>query len=76
MKIRLCYSFADPKAGSYEANRWIDVVIEYQQGKSLLNINGSEKIYEHENIDIDSSNVIHFKNFKADSLLIKNFRVW
>ena len=69
-------SFTDPNAGSLAANEWIDVVIEYQKGKMVLSINGSETIYEDELVNMDGSKLINFKSFSAESLQFDYVRLW
>ncbi len=69
-------SFTDAKAGKLVANEWVDVVIEYEEGKMLLNINGSEKMYEDELVSMDGSNLINFKFFSAESLQFDYVRLW
>ena len=69
-------SFTDPKAGKLAANDWVAVVIEYEEGRMLLNINGSEKIYEDKLVSMDGSNLINFKSFSAAALQFDYVRLW
>lgn len=69
-------SFTDAKSGKLVANEWVEVVIEYQEGKMLLNINGSERIYEDELVSMDGSNLINFKYFSSECLQFDYVRLW
>lgn len=69
-------SFTDAKSGKLVANEWVDVVIEYKEGKMLLSINGSETIYIDEMVSMDGSNLINFKYFSAEALQFDYVRLW
>lgn len=69
-------SFTDTNAKKLLANEWIDVVIEYEEGRMLLNINGSEKIYEDKMVSMDGSNLINFKSFSSENLQFDYVRLW
>ncbi len=69
-------TFKNTEVKGFGANKWIDMVIEYEEGKMLLNINGSEKIYEHEGINMDGAKSILFKYRKVDKTLIDYVRLW
>jgi len=58
------------------ANEWIDIVIEYEEWKMLLKINGSETIYEDGMVSMDGSNLIDFKSFSSESLQFNYVRLW
>jgi hypothetical protein len=58
------------------ANEWHDVVIEYEQGKMLLKINGEESIFEDARVNVENSNQIIFKCFSAESLHFDYVRLW
>lgn len=45
--------FTEPKA-EMNINEWVDLIIEYQEGKMLLSVNGTSKIYEHEQVTMDN----------------------
>ncbi|MDD7985121.1 hypothetical protein PQO01_09185 [Lentisphaera marina] len=61
---------------SFIANQWIDMIIEYQQGKMLLNINGKEIVFEGEGINMDGAQSILFKYRGADKTLFDYVRIW
>ena len=69
-------SFTDTNAKKLVANKWIDVVIEYEEGKMLLDINGSEAIYKDEMVSMDGGNLINFKCFSSESLQFDYVRLW
>ncbi|MCP4494844.1 MAG: hypothetical protein GY820_47220 [Gammaproteobacteria bacterium] len=41
--------FSEPNT-KMKINEWVDLVIEYQKGKILLNVNGHSRTYEHEQV--------------------------
>jgi len=44
-------SFSEPES-DMALNKWIDLVIEYEQGKIRVVVNGKGKTYEHEKVTI------------------------
>ena len=44
-------SFAEPESGM-KLNEWVDLVIEYEEGRMRLKVNDFSKIYEHERVTI------------------------
>ena len=61
---------------SFTANEWIDMIIEYQQGKMLLTVNGKEMLVEDEGVNMDGAQSILFKYRGADKTLFDYVRVW
>jgi len=68
-------SFKNTEVKGFKANEWIDMVIEYQEGKMLLKINGNEKVFEHEGVNMDGAKSIVFKN-GAERVLFDYVRLW
>ena len=69
-------SYTNTETKGFVANEWIDMIIEYREGKMLLKINGSEKIYEHNKLSMGDAKTILFKNPKADQILLDYVRLW
>ena len=42
-------SYKEPKSGM-KINEWVDLFIEYEEGRILLSVNGFNKTYEHKNV--------------------------
>ena len=51
------------------------MVIEYEEGKILLSINGKEKIIEDAAVSMDGARSLVFKK-NSDSLLFDHVRLW
>ena len=68
-------TFIIPGVKGFQANEWVDMIIEYEEGKILLNINGSEKIFEDAAVSMDGANSLVFKK-SSDSLLFDHVRLW
>ena len=69
-------SFKSTEVKGFKANQWIDMTIEYQKGKMLLNINGNEKLIEDEGIDMDGAKSLLFKYRGVDKTLFDYVRLW
>ncbi len=69
-------SYTNNETKGFIANEWIDMIIEYREGKMLLSINGSEKIYEHDKLSMGDAKTILFKNPQADQILLDYVRLW
>lgn len=68
-------TFILPEVKGFAANEWIDMIIEYEEGRILLNINGSEKIFEDAAVSMDGASSLVFKK-NSDSLLFDHVRLW
>ena len=69
-------TYKNSEVEDFKANQWIDMIIEYQQGKMLLNINGNETIFEHEGVNMDGAKSIVFKYRNIDRTLFDYVRLW
>lgn len=69
-------TFANPEVKDFVANKWISMIIEYQEGEILLNINGVEKQYKDPALSMDGAKSLVFKNSKADSLVFEYVRLF
>ena len=69
-------TYIDTETKGFIANEWIEMIIEYREGKILLNINGSEKIYEHDKLSMDGAKTLLFKNSQFDAILFDYVRLW
>ena len=69
-------TYKNSEVENFKANQWIDMLIEYQQGKMLLNINGNETIFEHEGVNMDGAKSIVFKYRNIDRTLFDYVRLW
>ena len=69
-------TFKNSEVENFKANRWIDMMIEYQLGKMLLTINGNETIFGHEGVNMDGAKSIVFKYRKIDKTLFDYVRLW
>ena len=68
-------TFTIPEVEDFRANEWIDMIIEYEEGRILLNINGTEKIFEDAAVSMDGAGSLVFKK-NSDSLLFDHVRLW
>ena len=69
-------TYKNSEVKNFKANQWIDMMIEYQQGKMLLSINGNETIFEHEGVNMDGAKSIVFKYRNIDRTLFDYVRLW
>ena len=69
-------TFKNSEVENFKANQWIDMIIEYQQGKMLLSINGNETVFEHEGVNMDGAKSIVFKYRNIERTLFDYVRLW
>lgn len=70
-------SFTQPES-NMKINEWVDIVIEYQEGKIYLKVNDFGKIYEDKKVSMEDSDRFTFKNREhADERLLFDYvRLW
>ena len=59
-------TFSEPEA-QMKINEWVDLVIEYEEGKILLKVNGHSRLYEHKQVTIDNKKDKHGPRFTFKS---------
>jgi len=74
--------FSEPNA-TMKINEWVDLVIEYQQGKIHLNVNGHGRTYEHEQVTMDNKKdklgprfSFKSKDSTEERLIFDYVRIW
>lgn len=70
-------SFTHPES-KMRINEWVDVVIEYQEGKILLQVNDFSKVYEDNKASMEDSDRFTFKSrdHADERLLFDYVRLW
>jgi len=70
-------AYSDTESGM-KINEWVDLVIEYEEGKMLISVNGSSKIHEHELVTMKDSDRFTFKGREGSEnrLLFDYVRLW
>ena len=51
------------KAPNVELNEWIDVVLEVEEGRMFISVNGSGQTIEHEQVSLQGRSELTFKTF-------------
>ncbi len=69
--------FEDRQSG-FELNEWTDLVIELREGKLLIELNGHQRIFEHEQVSMKSRDEFTFKALDGPSsrLVFDYVRLW
>lgn len=66
------------KAPKVKVNEWIDVVLEFQEGKMWIAVNGKGQTIEHEQVSLQDRSELTFKTF-ADApnrIFFDSVRLW
>lgn len=77
LKLSGGQQFEDRQSG-FELNEWVDLVIELREGKLLIELNGHQRIFEHEQVSMQSREEFTFKALDGASsrLVIDYVRLW
>lgn len=51
------------EAPGVELNEWIDVVLEFEEGRTFISVNGSGQTIEHEQVSLQGHSELTFKTF-------------
>ena len=66
------------KAPDVELNEWIDVVLEFEEGRIFISVNGAGQTIEHEQVSLQGHSELTFKTF-ADApnrIFFDSVRLW
>ncbi|MFT5497026.1 MAG: hypothetical protein ACI9TH_002431 [Kiritimatiellia bacterium] len=66
------------KAPKVELNEWIDVVLEFEEGRMWIAVNGKGQTIEHEQVSLQGHSELTFKTF-ADApnrIFFDSVRLW
>jgi len=66
------------EAPEVELNEWIDVVLEFEEGRMYISVNGAGQTIEHEQVSLQGRSEITFKTF-ADApnrIFFDSVRLW
>ncbi|MBT5815137.1 MAG: hypothetical protein HOI15_12455 [Opitutales bacterium] len=68
----------EDRQSGFELNEWVDLVIEMKEGKLLIELNGHQRIFEHEQVSMQSHDEFTFKALDGASsrLVIDYVRLW
>lgn len=69
--------FEDRQSG-FELNEWTDLIIELKEGKLLLELNGHQRLFEHEQVSMNGREEFTFKALMSPSsrLVFDYVRLW
>jgi len=69
--------FEDRQSG-FALNEWTDIVIELKEGKLLLELNGHQRLFEHEQVSMNGRKEFTFKALMSPSsrLVFDYVRLW
>ena len=69
--------FEDRQSG-FELNEWVDLVIEMREGELLIELNGQARIFEHEQVSMQSRDEFTFKALDGPGsrLIFEYVRLW
>ena len=69
--------FEDRESG-FELNEWTDIVIELKEGKLLIELNGHQRLFEHEQATMNGREEFTFKALMSPSsrLVFDYVRLW
>ena len=70
-------SFTHPES-KMKINEWVDLVIEYQEGKAFIQVNGKGKVYEDPKATMKDSDRFTFKSREQpdERLVFDYVKVW
>ena len=66
------------KAPEVRLNQWIDVVLEFQEGKMWIGVNGQGKTIQHEQVSLQGRSELTFKTLAAapNRIIFNSIRLW
>ena len=66
------------KAPDVRLNEWIDVILEFQEGKMWIGVNGTGRTIEHEQVSLEGRSELTFKTFAAapNRMMFDSVRLW
>ena len=66
------------KAPNVELNEWIDVVLEVEEGRMFISVNGSGQTIEHEQVSLQGRSELTFKTFAeaANRIFFDSVTLW
>jgi hypothetical protein len=66
------------EAPDVELNEWIDVVLEFEEGKMWISVNGKGQTIEHEQVSLHSHSELTFKTFDdaPNGIRFDSVRLW
>lgn len=59
-------------------NQWVDMIIEFEEGKLFIEINGQRKLFEHKQVSMKSRDEFTFKALESPKsrLMFDYVRIW
>jgi hypothetical protein len=68
----------EDRQSGFELNEWVDLVIELREGMLFIELNGHQRIFEHEQVSMKSRDEFTFKALDGPSsrLVIDYVRLW
>ena len=66
------------EAPDVRLNEWIDVVLEFQEGETRIDVNGKGQTIQHEQVSLKGRNELTFKTFAAspNRIMFDSVRLW
>ena len=66
------------EAPDIKLNEWIDVVLEFEEGKMWIGLNGKGQTIEHEQVSLQDHSELTFKTFAAapNRIMFDSVRLW
>jgi hypothetical protein len=68
----------EPTKADSALNKWVDMIIEFEEGKLSIEINGRRKLFEHDQVSMDERDELTFKALESPKsrLLFDYVRLW
>jgi hypothetical protein len=66
------------EAPDVQLNEWIDVVLEFEEGRMWISVNGKSQTIEHEQVSLHGHSELTFKTFEdaPNRILFDSVRLW
>jgi len=68
----------EDRQSGFELNEWVDLVIELKEGMLFIELNGHQRLFEHEQVSMKSRDEFTFKALDGPSsrLVVDYIRLW
>jgi hypothetical protein len=68
----------EDRQSGFELNEWVDLVIELREGMLFIKLNGHQRLFEHEQVSMQSRDEFTFKALDGPSsrLVVDYIRLW